>query len=135
MQTHFNSRSQILNNVKENTLQSYNKITQMKKAMLQHKKVLHNFLVWTMIFNENFFGSRNYLVHNWAKQRLGLVMSLIDIGATLKYHNTFVLGEVHDHNECCWLIQINSLSLSIHLPCSLSVAYVVFQNKSMYFTK
>ena len=24
----------------------------MKKAMLQHKKILHNFLVWTMIFNE-----------------------------------------------------------------------------------
>lgn len=45
MQTHFNSRSQILNNIKENTLQIYNKITQMKKAMLQHKKVLHNFLV------------------------------------------------------------------------------------------
>ena len=44
IQTHFNSRSQILNNVKENTLQSYNKITQMKKAMLQHKNVLPNFL-------------------------------------------------------------------------------------------
>ena len=91
MQTHFNSRSQTLNNVKENTLQSYNEITQMKKAMLQHKNVLHNLLVWTMIFNENFFWSQNYLIHNWAKQRLGLVMSLIDIDATFKYHNTFVL--------------------------------------------
>lgn len=47
MQTHFNSRSQMLNNVKENTLQSYNKITQMRKATLPHKKEKINW--WPML--------------------------------------------------------------------------------------